>query len=57
MIQVVVLVGLVIGAVLYALLIRRRNGVRMIGHVLASELSSSNAVAVARVNEAARRRV
>lgn len=54
--QILALVGLVIGAALYWLLVRRRVLGRITGSELARALVASNQVALARIRDAPRRR-
>jgi hypothetical protein len=50
------LVGLLIGAALYALLVRRRAAGRMHGRDLANALTTSNEIALARLRDGPRQR-
>ena len=54
--HILALVGLIIGAALYYLLVRRRVIGRLSGADLARALSASNLVALARIRDAPRRR-
>lgn len=53
-IQVLALVGLVIGAALYALLLRRRRAERVQQLTMSRALSASNEIALARMRDAPR---
>ena len=53
---VLTLVGLLIAAALYALLVRRRAWARFSSRELASALTASNEIAMTRIREAPRRR-
>ena len=55
-IQLLALIGLVIGAALYALLVRRRGAERLDHVTMSRALTASNEIALARMREAPRAR-
>jgi hypothetical protein len=56
MLPTLALMGLILGTLLYALLVRRRGAERLGGLLMAKALAASNDVAVARIREATERR-
>lgn len=54
-IELLALIGLVIGVALYALLVRRRALLRNIGASMARQLAASNEIALGRIRDATQR--